>query len=157
MAGCCSEKGRQINGFFQPLVEFRSGGEKIEGIQYNTWRKMKLFSEQKKVLEFWSTEKCNKSKGREKDKVDKEFLLIKSVTGKCLHLEVKLRREREYLATHILFPHKHQFHCLCMQRSQRTNLLLGQNQSNYLIFSFFFPPDLSVPSQHALQIIFFLL
>lgn len=33
MAGCCSEKGREINFFFQPAVEFRSGGEKTEGMQ----------------------------------------------------------------------------------------------------------------------------
>jgi len=44
----------------------------------NTYRKTKLFSEQKMTLKFWSTERYRKSKGSGKDKQEEDFLLIKS-------------------------------------------------------------------------------
>lgn len=114
----------------------------------NMCRKMKLFSEKKKTLEFCSTERYRKSKGSGKDKWEEEFLLIKSVTGKYLHLEVKLRQERECLATHILFPHKFQFHCLCMQHSPGTRLLFGWKTSHSFPFLqiYLYHPDMHTKS-----------
>lgn len=74
--------------------------------------------------------------------------MIKSVTGKYVHLEVKLRRERESLAAHILFPHKFQFHCFCIQLSPGTRILLGHKTSHSLPFLQFY---LYYPNMHPMS------
>lgn len=97
-------------------------------------RKTKLFSEQKKSCEISSTIRLSKSKG--KDKWEEEFLLIKSVTGKYLHLEEKLRLERQCLAANIIFPLKCFSHPLCTKHSPGSRLCLEHRLNNsFFLFS----------------------
>lgn len=100
----------------------------------NMCRKTKLFSEQKKSCEISSTIRLSKSKG--KNKWEEEFLLIKSVTGKYVHLEKKLRLENQCFAASILFPLKCLSHPLCTKCSPGHRLFL-EHRLNYL---FLFSP-----------------